>query len=939
MKYFVITLHLIWPYSVFAQIVNNDEIRFEQLIIKAGEQSDSAHFYFTKAQAAIQNDQHLFHFNNQLSQYYIDQRQFDSAALMLKHNITRFTSGQTIPDQLLPEVAMSYLKQDLIHKMKGEFNLGNEVLTQALELIGQRVDTAKQLVRMMINTGENYRMLKDNYEAEKWLRKALNYAEIKKYPHAIISANNALGNIYEMINVKEAENHYLACIATINEYGLKKDNGIYMNLGLVYKQQLDYSRALKYFKMSSDLLGGKNDSRSLMLTGNIDNNTANVMLELTQYDSACYYYQRAIQNFDRSIGENHPFQVYPRRGLIAAYPNSRYDLDIQPIIKEVLKLSRLNPDQLGLTYMYLGDYYLENNSLDTALAYYDSTMITSTVQVNKKFNFFNHNQVLGAIAGILKAYNRQGNYTLERLDIQYEKLLSVIQEVQHDFNIQFYIEIASEALDEIFNLYLNEYEREPQVLHKLWTISQINKGIKLKNQLRKKLSMALDPNEEIFLRERQLKDSIDMLLSRLNVGDYDELLVDLERRNEQLLQQLESQYPRYYGLKYRNQIHSIEQIQSQLENDEILLNFFQGQDHVYLIRLSKNRTDLSAIPKDKLDHWVTVMNEGIFEGSEQVVSQVSKRILRACLIDELENTKIRRIHIVPDGIVWKLNFAALTAQNGKYLGNEMRLSYHYYLQKEGAINKPDIQSGKVLAFSYNDQSSTQKTGAYTLLRNLDESLPGTSQEVMSIAQYWDGNYYYGAAANESVFKASQGKHSIMHLAVHGVEDENNPENSYLKFARNDSLNDGRLYAYELYDLDNQVNLAVLTACNSGTGKLVTGEGMMSLGHAFMYAGASSVLASRWEVPDISAPHLMKYFYQGLKEGMDKSAALTFAQNKFLNDDADNITSSPFYWSGFYVLGDDKPVRPYCWEIGWKILIPTITLFLLLLIYWRRRSFD
>ena len=716
MKYFVITLLMIWSCCVFAQIINDDETRFKQLIQKAGEHSDSAHFYFAQAQAAIQNDQHLFQYNNQLAQYYIDQRQFDSAAMVLHRNLGRFRSDQVVPDGLLTEVTISYLKQDLIHKMKGEFNLGIEVLARALELNSKHTDTTSQLIRVLVNTGENYRMLRDNYEAEKWLRKSLSYAELKKFPEGILSANYALGNIYELINVKEAENHYLACIATINDYGLPQDNGIYMNLGLVYKQQLNYSRALKYFKMSSDLLDGKDDSRSFMLKGNISNNTANVMLELKQYDSACYYYQQAIQNFDLSLGAKHPYQVYPRRGLIAAYPSTKNDLDIRSIIHEVLELSHMHPDQLGLTYTYLGDYYLENNSLDTALSYYDSTMIASMVPVNQKIKYFNHDQVLSAIAGILKVNERQGNYTLDQLDAHYEILLSVLQEVQHDFNIQIYIEIASQALDEIFSLYLLEYqqEKEPQVLQKLWTISQINKGIKLKNQLRKKLSIAIDPNEEIFLKERQLKDSIDMLLSRSNVSEYKKLLVDLEQRNDQLQHQIESQYPRYYDLKYRNQIQGIEQVQGQLDNNEILLNFFQGQDQVYLIWLSRNRTELSAISKDILEHWVTSMNTAIFEGDEQVISKISRDIRKACMLDELENENINRIQIVPDGIVWKLNFAALETPNGKFLGNETRLSYHYYLQNDRLVKESKTQNTEVLAFSYNDQNTAHETGAYTL---------------------------------------------------------------------------------------------------------------------------------------------------------------------------------------------------------------------------------
>ena len=85
--------------------------------------------------------------------------------------------------------------------------------------------------------------------------------------------------------------------------------------------------------------------------------------------------------------------------------------------------------------------------------------------------------------------------------------------------------------------------------------------------------------------------------------------------------------------------------------------------------------------------------------------------------------------------------------------------------------------------------------------------------------------------------------------------------------------------------------------------------MMSLGRSFAYAGVKSLLVSRWEVSDFSAPYLMKYFYEGLKEGMYKSEALRYAQKKYLEKHSDALTASPFYWSSFYILGDDSPIYP------------------------------
>ena len=248
-----------------------------------------------------------------------------------------------------------------------------------------------------------------------------------------------------------------------------------------------------------------------------------------------------------------------------------------------------------------------------------------------------------------------------------------------------------------------------------------------------------------------------------------------------------------------------------------------------------------------------------------------------------------------------------------------------------------------MALSYNPADKVGSTDYLTLgnLRDVlsHQSLPGTSKEVSAISKLWEGDYYFSDAANESLFKQESKAYGILHLAVHGYMDKHFPENSFLQFSSSDSLNDGRLHAYELYNLDINAALAVITACHSGEGKIVSGEGMMSIGRAFAYAGVESLLASRWEVPDVSSPIIMQYFYEGLKRGMRKSEALQFAQKQFLTRNADNITSAPFYWAGFYIIGDDQPIvgnradsRYYWWGF-------TAVLCLLGIVWGRKKLMD
>ncbi len=213
-----------------------------------------------------------------------------------------------------------------------------------------------------------------------------------------------------------------------------------------------------------------------------------------------------------------------------------------------------------------------------------------------------------------------------------------------------------------------------------------------------------------------------------------------------------------------------------------------------------------------------------------------------------------------------------------------------------------------LAFSF---SGNKHQEAYAVqlaeLRNRTDDLPGTRKEIRAIADIIDGKYFYGTQANEANFKENVSQYSILHLALHGEVNNEHPENSKLYFTKsNDSLEDDQLYGHELFALTIPAELTVLSACNTGTGKIAKGEGIMSLGNAFQYAGTKSLLLSNWEISDQTTPELMKYFYANLKTGMNKAKALQQAKLKYLNTAHINYMH-PFYWSGFYLVGNSDPI--------------------------------
>ncbi len=147
---------------------------------------------------------------------------------------------------------------------------------------------------------------------------------------------------------------------------------------------------------------------------------------------------------------------------------------------------------------------------------------------------------------------------------------------------------------------------------------------------------------------------------------------------------------------------------------------------------------------------------------------------------------------------------------------------------------------------------------------------------------------------------------IVHFATHGLLNSQHPELSGLVFSlvdKNGKSQDGFLTLQDIYNLNLNADLVVLSACETGLGKEISGEGLIGLTRGFMYAGASRVVASLWNVSDVATARLMAEFYRAMeKDGLPPAAALRAAQIKMLEQ---KRWASPYYWAAFQLQGDWK----------------------------------
>jgi CHAT domain-containing protein/tetratricopeptide (TPR) repeat protein len=269
---------------------------------------------------------------------------------------------------------------------------------------------------------------------------------------------------------------------------------------------------------------------------------------------------------------------------------------------------------------------------------------------------------------------------------------------------------------------------------------------------------------------------------------------------------------------------------------------------------------------------------------------------------ELKNTKT--LCIIPDGVLWSLPFQALTTSRGTYLVEEYALHYAPSLSVLHEMNSRTINvniTGSLVAFGNPVIGRDEK-----LNRDLCP-LPEAEDEVAAVATTVRSRrkkVLIGREAQEKAFKALASEYSTIHLATHGVLDNRDPLYSHLLLTKTegDVEDDGSLEAREIMNMRLNAELAVLSACETGNGRISPGEGVIGMSWAFFVAGTRSMVVSQWRVNSASTAQLMKNFYQVLSKqpnNVSKAGALRQASLRLLRDPR---YRHPFYWAGFVLVG-------------------------------------
>jgi len=293
-------------------------------------------------------------------------------------------------------------------------------------------------------------------------------------------------------------------------------------------------------------------------------------------------------------------------------------------------------------------------------------------------------------------------------------------------------------------------------------------------------------------------------------------------------------------------------------------------------------------------------------------------LLEPTIADKADN----KVIIVPDGKLNLLPFEALKNQHGRYVVESHVVTYapsasvlellrQSESRKQAQFNflgvGDVVYSGPAVMSPRGVIGHESDTGTDFL--NLKAAalpnLAGTRDEINDSADIIGGAHQVllGTNATESTFKALPlDDFRIIHLAVHGIADSAFPDRAALVLGTSsNSQDDGLLQAREIRELPINAELVTLTACDTGTGKLLGQEGVANLETAFLLAGAKSVIASLWTADDVYTTNLVKRLYQHIVSGQEKGVALREAKLDLIKEFGDHAL--PVYWAGITMTGD------------------------------------
>lgn len=862
----------------------------------------------------------------------LGQCQYSSGDLIeaIRHFQESLSIRLTNYGEVHPEVGKSLNNLGLCHLGKQDFPTAREYLERSIDVKKKTGDQNK------VSLSTSYFNLGNCYYFQGDIEKALQYHflcyEIRAEdlpPNHPLTASVLLGlgsDYYRLYQIDQALEYYSRALDMLekgNPVNTIELAGALDNIGNCHSRKKDFSKAIEYHLRSEALLQQMAPPPYSDLA-RVYQNLGMVSRELQQYEEAIGQFNKALDIRIGQLGPDHPFTA-----------NTHYSI--------------------AQCYHFAGNFEKALESFEKA---FEASSYRPNVFNNPELTVMGHSDYGKTLT---EAYQSKRDPALlkQAMDHFYDGF----EELQAFRDNQSYLSSKTRITGRVMPLFehailtllLQEKEGiEPEAKAKAFDIAEKSKAWALFEAMKESeaLQAAVIPKalqqEDYELRtniaylERKRQEQLDAGMDPLSekmLGIQSQLL-EMHEKVQALKKRFEEEHPGYFKARYNLKTIGLQEVQAGLAPDQTLLEYLVGNELLLLFVVKPSEMQVLALPLDfPLYSLVEQLQQSILgyhdyaNKPDTALAASALRYAEAAqalyqkLLAPVESHLSESLIIVPDGVLGLIPFEALLSAAPQKANNfgtypfllkNHRISYAYSatLRREMAEKDHAQPAAKpLLALApfadpelLNDEEKRrEKIEAFTQeAREAGYPVAGTreemgrlvysGEEVQVVSDLWGGDFLVGSEASLDRFVESAAQYRILHLSTHARADNRLGEHCFLAFAE-DSL-----FVRDIYNLRLNADLVVLSACETGEGELLRGEGVISLARAFAYAGARSMVTSLWEVNDATTKEVMQRFHFYLHEGYDKDEALRVAKLQFMKQ-APGVLRHPYFWAGFVVIGE------------------------------------
>ncbi|MEZ2340104.1 tetratricopeptide repeat protein [Microcoleus sp.] len=766
-----------------------------------------------------------------------------------------------------------------------------------------------------------------------------------------------IGNVYSQLGEKQkALEYYSQSLPLSRAVGNHSGEAVTLNnIGSVYSQLGEKQKALEYYSQSLPMFRATGNRRGEAATlGNI----GSVYSDLGEQQKALEYYSQSLPLF-RATGDRRG-EAVTLNNIGSVYSDLGEKQKALEYYSQSLPLFRATGDRReeAATLDNIGSVYAELGEKQKALEYYSQSLLLRRAVGDRSGEAL-------TLYNVAFVKRDRGNLTEALNDI--EASLKIIENLRTKIASpelrSSYFATVQNYYEFYIDLLMQLHKTNPKSGYDTKALeaserSRARSLLELLQEANANIREGISP--DLLQQENRAKQQLDAIekqriqeLSNLNpnpakINEIDKQRLALLQQYQQIQTQIRSASPRYAALTQPQPLTLSEIQKKVLDENTILLQYAIGKDRSYLWVVTSTgltsyelpkRADIETAAKNFRD---TVTNPRL-RNVPQKVAEASANLSQLILQPAAAQLGEKRLLIVPDGVLHYTPFPALNiSQTAGQNPNIPLITKHEIIilpsastlgilrQNYGDRKLPD-RTLAILAdpvFSPDDErikgkltkETTEKLESNNLglNRSLRASnlgwppsrLPFTRQEsqiILSLVPSASNSEKIDfSATRTTAIDGSLANYKIVHFATHGIANSQNPELSGILMSMVDDKGNpvnGFLRLNDIFNLKLSANLVVLSACQSGLGQNIKGEGMVGLTRGFMYAGAQRMAVSLWNVDDEGTSVLMQKFYQKmLQQKLAPAAALRAAQMEMMQQEK---WKSPYYWAAFTLQGEWK----------------------------------